>query len=102
MSEDLVERMTSKLFEDIHFSQFVVSLCGELTREQDLAYQRIKRDFDWCRPKDVGINPYFTLDHTSKLEQIFMQIHPEMNLGDSGSSEERKCIDSQLSSKVPS
>lgn len=40
-----------------------------------------------CIPKDVGINPYFTLDHTSKLEQVFFQLHPELNLGDSGSIE---------------
>ena len=40
-----------------------------------------------CIPKDVGINPYFTLDHTSKMEQIFLQLHPELNLGDSGSIE---------------
>jgi len=72
MSEDLIERMTSKLFEDASFSEFVVQLCGELTREQDDAYQRIKRDFASCIPKDVGINPYFTIDHTSKIEQVFM------------------------------
>ena len=45
MSEDLIERMTSKIFQDTDFSRLVVSLCGELTREQDAAYQRIKRDF---------------------------------------------------------
>ena len=33
MSEDLIERMTSKLFEDAEFSTMVVQLCGELTRE---------------------------------------------------------------------
>ena len=85
MSEDLIERMTSKLFESPEFSNMVVQLCGELTRDEDQAYQSIKRDFYSCIPKDVGINPYFTLDHTSKLEQIFMQLHPELNTGDSGS-----------------
>lgn len=85
MNEDLIERMTSKLFEEPSFSALVVQLCGELTREQDEAYQRIKRDFHSCIPKHVGINPYFTLDHTSKLEQVFLQLHPELNLGDSGS-----------------
>jgi len=33
MNEDLIERMTSKLFEDVDFSELVVSLCEELTRE---------------------------------------------------------------------
>lgn len=68
MNEDLIERMTSKIFEDDAFAQLIVDLCGELTREQDEAYLRIKRQFQSCIPKDVGINPYFTLDHTSKLE----------------------------------
>ena len=86
MSEDLIERMTSKLFDDPDFSQLIVQLCGELTKEQDDAYNRIKTDFAACKPKDVGINPYFTLDHTSKLEQVYMQLNPEQNTGDSGGS----------------
>ena len=38
------------------------------------------------KPKDLGISPYFTLDETSKLESIYLQLHPEQNIGDSGSS----------------
>ena len=87
MSEDLIERMTSKLFENSSFTEMVVQLCGELTRDSDQQYQSIKREFSTCIPKDVGINAYFTLDHTSKLETIFMQLHPELNVGDSGSIE---------------
>mmetsp|Transcript_24421 Transcript_24421/g.32719 ORF Transcript_24421/g.32719 Transcript_24421/m.32719 type:complete len:136 (+) Transcript_24421:2003-2410(+) len=87
MREDLIERMTSKLFERPSFSNLIIQLCGELTREDDEAYKRIKSEFIKCKPKDVGINPYFTLDHTSKIEQVFMQLHPELNLGDSGSIE---------------
>ena len=86
MNEDLIERMTSKLFQDTAFSKLIVQLCGELTKEQDEQYNRIKGDFAACKPKDVGINPYFTLDHTSKLEHIFMQLNPEQNTGDSGGS----------------
>ena len=85
MSEDLIERMTSKLFEDAQFSALIVQLCGELTRDKDSMYQKIKRDFLECIPRDVGINPFFTLDHTSKLEQIYLQKHPnEIDLGISG------------------
>lgn len=43
MNEDLIERMTSKIFEDAGFADLIVDLCGELTREQDEAYARIKR-----------------------------------------------------------
>ena len=85
MREDLIERMTSKLFEKPSFSNLVIQLCGELTRKDDEAYKKIKSEFLLCQPKDVGINNYFTLDSTSKLEQVFMQLHPELNLGDSGS-----------------
>ena len=45
MNEDLIERITSKLFEDPRFSELIVQLCGELTKEQDEAYNRIKMDF---------------------------------------------------------
>ena len=38
------------------------------------------------RPKDLGISPFFTLDETSKLESVFLLMHPEQNNGDSGSS----------------
>ena len=38
MNEDLIERMTSKLFEDASFSNLMVQLCGELTREKDQEY----------------------------------------------------------------
>ena len=45
-------------------------------------------------PKDVVINAYFTLDQSSKIEQVFMQRHPELNLGDSGSIEGSVVLDS--------
>ena len=87
MREDLIERMTSKLFEKTSFSKLIIQLCSELTKEDDLAYKRIRNNFSECIPKDFGINPYFTLDQTSKIEQVFMSLHPELNLGDSGSIE---------------
>ena len=88
MSEDLIERLTSKLFEDEVFSDFVVhQLCGFLTRESDEVYLKMRTDFNECIPKDVGINNYFTLDSTCKLEQVFLQLNPAMNTGDSGSTD---------------
>ena len=47
------------------------------------------------KPKDLGISPYFTLDETSKLEQVYLELHPEQNIGDSGSSTPRKSKTSQ-------
>ena len=46
----------------------------------------MKREFARVKPKDVGIGPHFTLDDTSKLESVFLQTHPEINIGDSGGS----------------
>ena len=68
MSEDLMERMTSKIFEDRAFSELMTKLCGELTREEDAKYLQLKMKFAEVRPKDVGIGPYFTLDETCKIE----------------------------------
>lgn len=34
----------------------------------------------------MGISLYFTCDETSKLEQVYLELHPDANLGDSGSS----------------
>lgn len=62
MREDLIERITSKLFDKPSFSNLIIELCGELTREDDMAYRRIKNDFNRVIPKDIGINAYFTLD----------------------------------------
>ena len=93
MDQDLIERMTSKLFEDSKFSSLMVQLCGELTKDKDLKYQLLKRDFANVKPKDVGIGPYFTLDETSKLESVFLQSHPEVHIGDSGGSSADKETD---------
>ena len=86
MDQDLIERMTSKIFEDAKFSTLMVQLCGELTKEQDLRYVQLKRDFEKVKPKDVGIGPYFTMDETSKLESVFLESHPDENIGDVGGS----------------
>jgi len=56
MREDLIERITTKLFEKPSFSALIIQLCGELTREDDMAYKRVKNDFDHVVPRDVGIN----------------------------------------------
>ena len=45
MSEDLMERMTSKIFEDRAFSELMTQLCGELTREEDAKYLQLKMKF---------------------------------------------------------
>ena len=86
MREDLIERMTSKLFENDVFTNMILQLCGELTRKEEEKYVKIKRDFANMKPKDLGISPFFTLDDTSKLESVFLQLHPEQHIGDSGSS----------------
>ena len=61
MREDLIERMTSKLFEDLGFSNFVVMLCSKLTEEEDQLYESTKTALSYLQPKDLGLNDYFKM-----------------------------------------
>ena len=74
MREDLIEIITSKLFGKQVFSDLILQLCCELTRDDDDAYNALTSTFSHCIPKDLGIEPNFTLDHTSDIEKVFMKL----------------------------
>ena len=87
MREDLIERLTSKIFDNEQFSSLMLQLCRETVRAKEKKYLAAVDKLGWLKPKDVGISLYFTCDESSKLEQVYRQLHPEHNLlGDSGSS----------------
>jgi len=87
MKEDLIEVLTSKLFDNSPFSRLVLSLCRETTREQELALQKRLRVLYNLKPKDIGISPYLTLDESSNILQVYKDLHYENVLdGDSGAS----------------
>lgn len=89
MREDLIERLTSKIFENLEFSNLILYLCRETVRSKEKQYSEAVEKFGQIKPKDVGISPYFTCDETSKLEQVYLELHPDANLGDSGSSSDK-------------
>ncbi len=73
MKEDLIERLTSMVFDDEQFSNTVLSLCAELTRSQQKQYLDRLQEIEGLKPIHVGISPYLTLDNTSNLEEIYMK-----------------------------
>lgn len=97
MREDLIERLTSLTFDDAEFSQLILYLCRETIRSKERQYNSAVERLGHIKPKDVGINAYFTCDETSKLEQVYLEQHPDANLGDSGSSGEKKSNKAQRS-----
>lgn len=86
MREDLIERLTSKIFENEDFSHVVLGLCRYQVKSKEKTYHDALAKLSKIKPKDCGISPYFTCDETSKLEQVYLELHPEANSGDSGSS----------------
>lgn len=89
MREDLIERLTSKIFEKHEFSSLILQLCRETSRGKEKQYLEAIDKLSNVKPKDVGISLYFTCDESSKLEQVFLELHPDVNLGDSGSSSDK-------------
>lgn len=71
MKEDLIQQLTSMVFSDDQFSKIVLSLCREMTKEQEQKLcKRLEQIADF-KPRDVGISSYLTLDTTSNLEQVY-------------------------------
>jgi hypothetical protein len=68
MREDLIERLTSKIFNNPDFSFVILQLCRETNKKKQKQYLDAVSKMKNIKPKDVGINLYFTCDETSKLE----------------------------------
>lgn len=97
MREDLIERLTSLTFEEAEFSHMILYLCRETIRDKERQYNAAVERLSNIKPKDLGISLYFTCDETSKLEQVYLEQHPDANIGDSGSSAEKKSDRAQRS-----
>jgi hypothetical protein len=81
MKEDLIERITSKIFCDESFSNLVLRLCS--VTETETAYLKRLEQVSNLKPRDVGISPFLTLDRTGNLQQIYST---QYNSGDVGGS----------------
>ena len=86
MTQDLIERLTSKTFEDIEFSNLILQMCRELTRQDEEAFSKKTEEIIKLKPKNIGISPYHTLDETSKLMTVFNEVNQVNNAGDVGGS----------------
>ena len=73
MKEDLIERLTSLVFEDKEFSATVLQLCAETTRESQERLIVKLRQIEGLKPIHVGIDEYLTLDKSSNLESVFKE-----------------------------
>lgn len=73
MKEDLIETLTSLLFE---YSQgglhkLLMAFSRVATREQEEEFRDQMNTFRDIVPTEIGIGKYFTLDKSSKIEQVF-------------------------------
>lgn len=68
MRQDLIERITSKVFSCESFSNSVLSLCAVTNREVSAAYAKRLEQVKNLKPANVGISPFLTLDSSGNLE----------------------------------
>jgi hypothetical protein len=73
MKEDLIERITTKVFDNLEFSSLVVSICRQMNQAHEATYLKRLGEVKGIKPRDVGISPFLTLDRTGNLEKVFME-----------------------------
>ena len=83
MKEDLIEKLTSMVFNDSEFSKIVFSLCKEINRESEAKLLNRLSKLEGMKPKHVGISPYLTLDSSSNMESEFLK-NQQANQAESG------------------
>ena len=83
MKEDLIERLTSMVFNDTEFSKIVFKLCKEINKESEAKLLHRISKLEGMLPKHVGISPYLTLDSSSNMEKEFLKSQ-QANQAESG------------------
>ena len=73
MKEDLIERITSKIFDNLEFSNLLVSIYRQVNAANEVKYLKRLEELKGIKPKDVGISPFLRLDRTGNLEKMFME-----------------------------
>jgi len=68
MKQDLIERITSKVFGCESFCNLILSLCAATNREVGNAYVKRLEQVKNLKPANVGISPFLTLDSSGNLE----------------------------------
>ena len=68
MKEDLIEKLTSMVFNDAEFSRIVLRLCTEINKESEIKLLHRLKKLVGLKPKHVGISPYLVLDSSGNIE----------------------------------
>ena len=68
MREDIIEKLTSQVFNDSEFSNLVFQICREVTRSSEETLSNRLDELVGILPKHVYVSPYLTLDKYGCLE----------------------------------
>ena len=85
MKEDLIERLTSMVFQEPCLSQIVLRLFQEITAEQNAKYLQRLNELEGLKPANVGLSSYLTLDGDSNIEQLHSNFSAVGDMGGSPS-----------------
>jgi hypothetical protein len=87
MKEDLVETLTSCLFNDETFADLMLDLSRLTTFDDEKVLCRRLYELKNIKPIDIGISTYLTLDESCEIEKVWQDLHPvEASSGDIGGS----------------
>ena len=70
MREDLIEALTRLLF-SVKMSNVIVALCRLCTKEEERVLAMKMNELAKIKPKQLGLNDYFTLDKSSSIWKVF-------------------------------
>lgn len=62
------------VFSDELFSQTVLKLCGEVSRESEEKYLVRLEEIEGLKPVHVGISEYLRLDSTGNIIEVFNKL----------------------------
>jgi hypothetical protein len=71
MKEDLIEALTKLVFRD-RMSSLLLAFARVSTRDHEEEFYDKLRELASITPKLIGVSQYFTLDKSSKIEEIFV------------------------------
>jgi hypothetical protein len=86
MKEDLVETLTSTLFNDDIFSDLLLDMSRLTTFDEEKTFCRRLYELRNIKPIDIGISTYLTLDESCEIENVWKKLHPVDSSGDVGGS----------------
>ena len=71
MKEDLIETLTSLVFEG-KMNNLILAFARASTRDVENEFRKKLDELKKVTPTLLGISQFFTLDKTSKIEEVFI------------------------------